>query len=175
MAVALMFVPRSPKPAAAPVAAALTLPRPRAPFSPAPTEGCAEPRARRRAACSPSLFCHRSMPALPLSPPAHGLLRGCKMDYSDSPGLLLRRAMPRTGKRSVPLGLAAGTPRDAARHRLPVLLPLFVTCPSKPLILPFSIAVTISTAMIAADVVAVVITGGVIIIIISSGCGHAAE
>ncbi|XP_066178854.1 homeobox protein Hox-D4 isoform X2 [Sylvia atricapilla] len=97
MAVALMFVPRSPKPAAGPVAAALTLPRPRAASSPAPTEGCAETRARLRAACSPSLFSHRSMPPLPLCPPAHGLLRGWKMDYSDPPGLLRRRAMPRTG------------------------------------------------------------------------------
>lgn len=119
MAVALMFVPRSPKPAAGPVAAALTLPRPRAASSPAPTEGCAEPRARCRAACSPSLFSHRPMPLLPLSPPAHGLLRGCKMDYSDPPRLLRRRAMPRTGKHSVPLGLVAGTPRYAARHQLP--------------------------------------------------------
>lgn len=88
MAVALMFVPRSPKPAAGPVAAALTLARPRAACSPAPTEGCAE----TRAACSPSLFSHRSMPPLPLSPPAHGLLRGCKMDYSDPP-----RASPQAG------------------------------------------------------------------------------
>lgn len=125
MAVALTFVPRSPKPAAGPVAVAMTLPRPCAASSPAPTEGCAETRARLRTACSPSLFSHRSMPPLPLCPPAHGLLRGWKMDYSDPPGLLRRRAMPRTGKHSVPLGLVASTPGHAARHRLP--------CPPVPL------------------------------------------
>lgn len=81
--------------------------------------------------------------------------------------------MPRTGKHSVALGLVAGTPRYAARHRLPVLLPLFVTCPSKTFLLPFSVAITVFTATIAVVVTAIVIFGGVIII--NSGCGHAAE
>uniref|UniRef100_A0A8B9MWS3 Homeobox protein Hox-D4 n=1 Tax=Accipiter nisus TaxID=211598 RepID=A0A8B9MWS3_9AVES len=98
MAVALMFVSRAPKPAVGPAAAAaLTLPRPRDASSPAPAGGCAEPRARRRAASSPPLLSRRLLPPLPLSPPAHGLLRGCKMDYSDPPGLLRRRAVTRTG------------------------------------------------------------------------------
>lgn len=119
MAVALMFVSRAPKPAVGPAAAAaLTLPRPRDASSPAPAGGCAEPRARRRAASSPPLLSRRSSPPLPLSPRAHGLLRGCKMDYSDPPGLLRRRAVTRTGKHSAPLGLAAGTPRPrSVPHR----------------------------------------------------------
>ncbi|XP_030344559.1 homeobox protein Hox-D4 isoform X2 [Strigops habroptila] len=49
---------------------------------------------RRRAASSPQLLSRR---LLPIYPPAHGLLRGCKMDYSDRPGLLRWRAVPRTG------------------------------------------------------------------------------
>ncbi|CAN0138877.1 unnamed protein product [Bubo scandiacus] len=97
MAVALMFVPLALKPAAGPAAAALTLPRPRAVSSPAPAGGCAEPRARRRTASSPPLLGRRWLSPLPLSPPAHGLLRGCEMDYSDPPGLLRRRVVPRTG------------------------------------------------------------------------------
>uniref|UniRef100_A0A8C3KJM5 Homeobox protein Hox-D4 n=1 Tax=Calidris pygmaea TaxID=425635 RepID=A0A8C3KJM5_9CHAR len=46
---------------------------------------------------TPHLLSRRSLPPLPLSPPAHGLLRGRKMDYGDPPGLLRRRAVPRTG------------------------------------------------------------------------------
>lgn len=162
MAVALMFVPRSPNPAAGPAAAALTRPRPRAASSPAPTEGCAETRARLRAARSPSLFSQRSMPPLPLRPPAHGLLRGWKMDYSDRPGLLRRRAVPRTGKRSVPLGLLALLRDTRDGTGFPVLLCLSVTCPEKTL-LPFSTAITIFTAAIAVVVIAVAIIGAVII------------
>ncbi|OWK59445.1 hypothetical protein RLOC_00012931 [Lonchura striata] len=113
------------------------------------------------------------MPPLPLFPPAHGLLRGCKMDYSDPPGLLRRRAMPRIGKLSVPLGLVAGTPRYAARHRLPCPpVPLHHLCLENPSFL-FSIAITIITATIAVVVIAIGIIGGGIII--NNGCGHAAE
>ncbi|XP_066855360.1 homeobox protein Hox-D4 isoform X2 [Anser cygnoides] len=72
-----MFVHRSPHPAAGPAAAAPTPPRPRDASS-------AEPR-----------FARRSAP--PPLPPPLGLLRGRKMDYSDPPGLLCRRAEPRTG------------------------------------------------------------------------------
>lgn len=91
-----MFVHRSPHPAAGPAAAAPTPPRPRDASS-------AEPR-----------FARRSAP--PPLPPPLGLLRGRKMDYSDPPGLLCRRAEPRTGKHSAPRGLAAAAaprPRTA--------------------------------------------------------------
>ncbi|XP_058695530.1 homeobox protein Hox-D4 isoform X3 [Poecile atricapillus] len=95
MAVSLMFVPRSPKPAAGPGAAALTLPRPRAASSPAPTEGCADTRARCLAACSPSLFSHRSMPRYLLR--HTDCYASAKWITATLPGLLRRRAMPRTG------------------------------------------------------------------------------
>ena len=174
MAVALMFASRAPKPGAGPAAAALTLPRPRDASSPAPAGGCAEPRARRRAASSPPLLSRRLLPLLPLSPPAHGLLRGCKMDYSDPPGLLRRRVVPRTGKHSAPLGLAAGTPRPrTVPHRgagSPVLLPRLVTCPSQPLILAITIAIII-IATVTVAVIAIVIIG---VVIINNSCGHAA-
>lgn len=128
MAVALMFVSQSPKPAVGPAAAALTLPRLRAASSPAPAEGCAEPRTRRCTASRPPLLSRRFLPPLPLSTSAHGLLRGRKMDYSDPPGLLRRRAVPRTGKHSTPLGLVlrARAPFcTAARRRLPCPPALF--------------------------------------------------
>lgn len=55
----------------------------------------------------------------------------------------------------------------------PELRSLFVTCPSKTLLLPFSIAITIFTTMIAVVVIPIVIFGGAIII--NSVRGHAAE
>lgn len=106
MAVSLMFVPCTLKPAAGPAVAVLTRPRPRGASSPATAGECAELRTRRRAGSSPPLLFRRFLPTHPLT---HGLLRWCKMDYSDRPGLFRRRAVPRTGKHSAPLGIAAGS------------------------------------------------------------------
>lgn len=79
-----------------------------------PRRRCPDTSRPRDASSAEPRFIRRSVP--PPLPPPLGLLRGRKMDYSDPPGLLCRRAEPRSGKHSAPHGLAAAAaprPRTA--------------------------------------------------------------